>query len=335
MRCTRCTVASRWAMTIVVRPLHRDFERRLHGALALRVERGGRLVEQQQWRILEHRACDREALALSSRQAQAALADLGRVALGQALDELVDVRGARRGQRVGLAGIAPAVDGCCRAPSPRKSPPPAARPRCGARRSVERSSRTSTPSSAARRRRSRRSVAAAGKSCSCRRRSAPTSATVWPGSIARSKSAQHGMLRPRRIDEARPRELDAQRRARSAAAARLRADRRLTGREPQQFHQPFGRSRGAQQLAPDLGQHRDAAGDDRDVQRRLADSWPARDLAAQHRLHAAVQAVQQRAEDADDHERGQRGARARAPDRGGKAARSPRRSAAASAVSCV
>ena len=88
---------------------HRRFERRLHGALAFRIERGGRLVEQQQRRILQDRARDREPLPLSSRQPQPALADLGRVTLGQALHELVDVRGARRGQRVDLAGIASAV----------------------------------------------------------------------------------------------------------------------------------------------------------------------------------------------------------------------------------
>ena len=62
---------------------HRRLERRLHHALALGVERAGRLVEQQQRRVLQHRARDRDALALAARQAHAALAEEGLVALGQ------------------------------------------------------------------------------------------------------------------------------------------------------------------------------------------------------------------------------------------------------------
>ena len=89
---------------------HRGLERRLHGALAFGVERRGRFVEQQQRRILEDRARDGEPLALAAGQAQPALADLGSVALRQAQDELLDVRGARRGQRFVLAGVRAAVE---------------------------------------------------------------------------------------------------------------------------------------------------------------------------------------------------------------------------------
>ena len=71
-------------MTRVVRPLHQAVERVLHGALALRVERRGRLVEEQDRRVLEDRAGDGDALALAAGQRHAALADLGVVALRQA-----------------------------------------------------------------------------------------------------------------------------------------------------------------------------------------------------------------------------------------------------------
>src|SRR5262245_10517202 len=61
----------------------------LDDALALVVERAGRLVEDQDARIGGQRAGDRDALALATRQAGAALAHLGVVALGQFQDEVV------------------------------------------------------------------------------------------------------------------------------------------------------------------------------------------------------------------------------------------------------
>ena len=60
------------------------------------VERGGRLVEDQDRRILQQRARDRDALLLAAGELEPALADLGLVAVGQRHDEVVDVRGARR-----------------------------------------------------------------------------------------------------------------------------------------------------------------------------------------------------------------------------------------------
>ena len=89
MRSALCTVASRCAMTSVVRSGHRRLERGLHHALAFGVERAGRFVEQQQRRVLQHRPRDRDALALAARQAHAALAEEGLVALGQGGDEVV------------------------------------------------------------------------------------------------------------------------------------------------------------------------------------------------------------------------------------------------------
>ena len=71
-------------MTIVVRPLHQPLQRLLHQRLAFGVERRGRLVEQQDRRVAQDGAGDRDALALAARQRHAALADLAVVALRQA-----------------------------------------------------------------------------------------------------------------------------------------------------------------------------------------------------------------------------------------------------------
>ena len=56
-------------------PAHQLFERRLDQPLRLGVERRGRLVEDQDRRVLEDRARDRDALPLAARQPDAALAD--------------------------------------------------------------------------------------------------------------------------------------------------------------------------------------------------------------------------------------------------------------------
>ena len=71
----RRTVDSRWAMTNDVRFAHQVRQRVLHELLRLGVERRGRLVENQDRRVLEQRARDRQALALPARQPLAALAD--------------------------------------------------------------------------------------------------------------------------------------------------------------------------------------------------------------------------------------------------------------------
>ena len=59
----------------------------LHQPLRFGVERARRLVEQQDRRVLEDRARERQALALAAREPQAAVADLGVVALGLGDDE--------------------------------------------------------------------------------------------------------------------------------------------------------------------------------------------------------------------------------------------------------
>ena len=74
-------------MTRVVRPSHQRVERGLHRALALGVEGGGGLVEEQDRRVLQDGAGDGDALALAAGERHAALADHGGVALRQGADE--------------------------------------------------------------------------------------------------------------------------------------------------------------------------------------------------------------------------------------------------------
>jgi hypothetical protein len=90
-----------------------------------RVQVRGGLVQQEQRSVAQERAGERELLALARGQPQPAFADLGGVAIGQALDELGrsgrlrgpgdglrgrlrlaerDVGGHRRGEQVGLLG---------------------------------------------------------------------------------------------------------------------------------------------------------------------------------------------------------------------------------------
>ena len=60
---------------------HQPLQRLLHLRLALGVERAGRLVEQQDRRVLQEGAGDGDPLALAAGQPRAGLADQGVVAL--------------------------------------------------------------------------------------------------------------------------------------------------------------------------------------------------------------------------------------------------------------
>ena len=96
-------------MTIVVCLLHQVFERDLHQPFAFGVERAGRFVEQQDRRVAQDRAGDRDALALAARERDAAFAQEGVVALRQLVDEFGGLRGFRRGADFGFARVGTAV----------------------------------------------------------------------------------------------------------------------------------------------------------------------------------------------------------------------------------
>ena len=77
-------------------PGHRLAQPGLDRRLGGRVDRGGGVVEDQDPRVGEQRAGDRDPLALAAGEGQAALADPGLVAVGQFADEGVGLGAARR-----------------------------------------------------------------------------------------------------------------------------------------------------------------------------------------------------------------------------------------------
>ena len=86
---------------------HQAVEAFEHLVLAVLVQRGGGLVEDDHRRVAQQRAGDPDALPLAAGQAHALGAELGVVALGEGLDELV-----RRGR---LGGVDDLVRGGVRA----------------------------------------------------------------------------------------------------------------------------------------------------------------------------------------------------------------------------
>ena len=69
----------------------------LNRVFGLRVERARRLVQDEDRRVAKDRASDRDALLLTAREAVAALADNGVVALRQRSDQVIDARRPRCG----------------------------------------------------------------------------------------------------------------------------------------------------------------------------------------------------------------------------------------------
>ena len=89
--------------------MHQLCQRRHHQRLCFGVQRRRGLVEDQQPRVLQQRARNRNALALATRQFGAALAEQGVVARWQFGDEAVGVRGDRGGHDLFPAGVGPAI----------------------------------------------------------------------------------------------------------------------------------------------------------------------------------------------------------------------------------
>ena len=82
-------------MMNAVRPWSRRRSARSMRALGADVDRARRLVEDQDPRVGEQRAAERDELPLAEREAEAALAELRVVAVLEPLDELVGADGAR------------------------------------------------------------------------------------------------------------------------------------------------------------------------------------------------------------------------------------------------
>ena len=92
-------------MTIAVRPVQRGLERGLDVRLVVVVEVARRLVEDHDRRVLEQQPGDRQALLLAARQAVAALADDGVVAVGERGDRVVDARRPARRDELVVGGV--------------------------------------------------------------------------------------------------------------------------------------------------------------------------------------------------------------------------------------
>ena len=165
-------VESRCVIRKISRPRPQRGEPLEHAQLGLGVERGGGLVEDQDRRVLQHRARDREPLALPGRELRAALAEQRVVALGQRGDELVGARRPRLPRARRRRRRRAPRSGCCRARSRRTAGSPGARRRCpraGCRRGSGAGRRRR---SGCARRRGRRGGAAAPSAWSCPSRSA-------------------------------------------------------------------------------------------------------------------------------------------------------------------
>ena len=99
-------------------------ERGLHGGLGRRVERARRLVEEDDRRVLEEAARDRDALLLAAAQPQPALADDGLPLLLEALHHLEHLQS--EGRRECALGVGRATTRVLAlgSPTPARPPPP-------------------------------------------------------------------------------------------------------------------------------------------------------------------------------------------------------------------
>ena len=201
-------------------------------ALGLRVDGGERIVEDEDLRLPDERARERDALLLTARELHAALADDGVEPLGQrqrllehlrlarGVADLRDARRASRGRR--------ARSRCCARPSSRRGTRPAARSRWPSAPTASGSSQTSTPSMRTR----ARAASAAGARGASRASSCPSPcARRWratrPGATLKRHVVEHLAARRTRSVRCSTRsEPPDVLRARAAGRRRPRAPRR-------------------------------------------------------------------------------------------------------------
>ena len=214
-------------------PVHQPVERRLDRPLALAVQRAGRLIQQQDRRVLQQRARDRQALALAARQLDAAIADDGGEAFRHRLDEVAAVRHLGRRQHLRLGRLGPRVADVLQHRAVEQADV-LRHDRHGLAQAVlgHVANVLAVDQDAAALRR-RRSAAAAPARWTCRRRKSPPARRAGPARSSRSKSRSTGgavrvgeahMLE---VDPARGRGAAASRRAGPAARAAPAARRSL------------------------------------------------------------------------------------------------------------
>ena len=83
-------------MTNVVRVFHDFVECGQHALFGRRIKCAGCFVENEDWRILEQRARNRQALTLAAGQRPAAFADIGIEAIRIAVDKIERLRARQR-----------------------------------------------------------------------------------------------------------------------------------------------------------------------------------------------------------------------------------------------
>ena len=291
-------------------PLHGLFERGLHSPFALRVERAGGFVQQQQRGVLQNGAGDADALALSAGQAHAAFAQIGVVALRQFADESVRLCRAGGLDHLVVGGLGPAVadvvhraggkdDGVLR----HQPDAPAQFGQTGVigAHAVDAHRAVLRVIEAQQQLQHRGLARAAGTD----------EGDGFAGLHAQRKIVQRRLLRARGVGEADMGELHCRSPGRGRQGLRLqRVGHGRTLRE--QFHQALGGARGAQQIAEDFGQGRGGSGHQADVQHGLTQRARAH-AALDHGHRAEIQAIDERTEQRDDDKGGQQGAHAAAP----------------------
>ena len=100
---------SRCAIAITVRPHIRRSSACRTASSDSPIERRGRLIEQQNWCVLQKRARNADALALSGRQLDAAVANDRRKPFGQIIDEIPAIGRLDGVEHIGIGRIRPAV----------------------------------------------------------------------------------------------------------------------------------------------------------------------------------------------------------------------------------
>ncbi len=187
-RSARLIVDSRWAMTSVVRLCEQRVERVVDRVLDLDVDGAGGVVEHEDRRVDEQRAGDGDALALAARERVAPLADDGVVAVGELHDEVVGVGRLGRGHDLLDRWRRAGRRRCCRGPTTEnRNGSSSTRPTWWRRLGEGEVAHVVAVDAHRARRRRRRSGRAGGRRWTCPRRCGPTSATVSPGAMRRSK----------------------------------------------------------------------------------------------------------------------------------------------------
>ncbi len=282
-------------------PGHQPLERELDHALALGVQRAGRLVQQQDRTIGENRPRDREPLPLPAGQSHAALAEVAGIPLRQLRDEFCSEGGLARGAHLGFPGAQSSVADIFE--DARREDDGILRHDREAGAHVPRIRVTHVDAVDAHRARLR--IVEPQQQLEHRRLARarrPDQRDVLAGSHLEREVVERRGVGPRGIAEAHAVEGERPLRGRGQRDRVLRrADR---GSDSEQFEQPLGGPRRALQVADHLADRADRAGDDRCVEHERRELASA-ELAGNDVVPADPENDADRAEDEQDHRRHQ------------------------------